>query len=113
MAPAENESWLVDKGDEIIQKMADSGEASLASWERLVHILWVVDYCMRDAGDLAQSDLLRSGYKSEATQISQDIGLPVSHDLFLLSDEALAHQYFESFETVCAEIRAVSPITGS
>ncbi|MDW3176505.1 MAG: hypothetical protein R8J94_03850 [Acidimicrobiia bacterium] len=113
MAPTANESWLVYAADEIIQKMTDSGEDSLASRERLVHILWVVDCGMRNAGDLAQAELLHTGYKLEASQISHDLGLLVSHELFLLPEEQLAKQYFEKFEAVCTEIRAISPITGS
>ena len=50
--PSENETWLIEAGDEVIQKMAASGSDGLSLWERLVYCLWVADYGMRNAGDL-------------------------------------------------------------
>jgi hypothetical protein len=46
----DNETWVIEAGDAVIQKKARSGMGSLAPWERLVYCLWVADYGMRNAG---------------------------------------------------------------
>ena len=48
----DNETWLLERGGEVIEKMASSGEGSLNAREKLVYCLWVADYGMRNAGDL-------------------------------------------------------------
>ena len=98
---------MVQPGD---SHAINSGEDHLTSWERLVHDLWVVDYCMRNAGDLAQADLLHHGYKLEATRISHTLRLPLSSELFESAEEQLAKQYLAKFEAVCSEIRSVGPV---
>ena len=47
----DNETWVVEAGDTVIQKKASCGIERLSPWERLVYCLWVADYGMRNAGD--------------------------------------------------------------
>jgi hypothetical protein len=61
---SDNETWLVETGDEIIQKKADSGAESLTPWQRLVYCLWVADYGMRNAGDLDTAKEIYSDFQS-------------------------------------------------
>jgi hypothetical protein len=37
--PTDNETWLIDRGDEIIRKKAKNGRDVLSAWERLVYCL--------------------------------------------------------------------------
>ena len=48
----DNETWVIEEGDRIIQKKAHFGNNSLTEWESLVYSLWVADSGMRNAGDL-------------------------------------------------------------
>ena len=42
----DNETWVIEAGDRVIQKKARHGFDSLTIWERLVYSLWVADYGM-------------------------------------------------------------------
>ena len=48
----DNETWIIEAGDAVIQKEARLGIGRLTPWEALVYCVWVADYGMRNAGDL-------------------------------------------------------------
>jgi hypothetical protein len=46
------ETWLIDAGDEVIQKRVTMGVEVLSPVERAIYALWVVDYAVRNSGTL-------------------------------------------------------------
>jgi hypothetical protein len=100
MKPSENESWLVEAGGDVIEKKAKVGLEKLSAAERLLYCFWVIDYCMRNAGDLVQVDLLHKNCIGEAMQLSKRLSLPVAEGAFALSVPELEAQYESRFEAV-------------
>lgn len=105
-ALSDNQNWIIEVGDQIIQKRAAAGSPSLSLKERLLLCLWVADYCMCNAGDLSQSNILYEHWKQEAAQLAQQLSLAQTFAFFSLDEETLALQYFERFEHICNEIRS-------
>jgi hypothetical protein len=109
-----NETWLIDATEPVLRKIADRGYDSLSALERLIRCLWLADYGMRNAGDLATASdrfwpLLEHG-RIAATQL----GLQRSMAAFSLSARELEQHYFDLFDGVCEEIRkAHAALTGS
>ena len=75
-AHSENESWVVNRGGDVVDKKAHSGVASLNSWERLVYCLWVTDYMMRNAGDFANATLMYPDFQSDAKGFAKEQPYP-------------------------------------
>ena len=104
---SENETWLIDCGDCIIEKKAAHGEAALTDRERLIYCLWITDYMLRNAGDFENAIDLYPDFKVDAERLAQKLSLQVTKETFGLSIEQLQQQYFERFESICNEIKAV------
>ena len=105
MAHTENQSWVVDRGGDVVEKKAQTGVASLSDWERLVYCLWVTDYMMRNAGDFLNAEVMYPDFQTDATRFSKSLGLATTHALFSLSQRKLQRDYFDRFEAVCDEIK--------
>lgn len=103
--PTNNESWIIDTGDAVIQKMARSGVGSLSPVETLIYCIWVADYGMRNAGDLDTANDVYSHFQPEAARLAQELGLEQTHSAFALSTSELQLVYFDRFERICDEIR--------
>jgi uncharacterized protein YegJ (DUF2314 family) len=105
----DNETWVVEEGDRIMQKKARLGVDRLTDWERLVYSLWVADYGMRNAGDLGTARDVYAEFQSVALQSATKLSLPTTCSAFVLEQDTLKERYFELFEAVCAEIRSAEP----
>ena len=103
----DNETWLLEEGDRIIKKEADSGLASLSPLERLIHCLWVADYGMRNAGDLATAEDLYPDFFAEGKRWADELALPETSEAFSLHVDQLEKEYFKRFDSICDEIRSV------
>ena len=101
----ENETWIIDAGDAVIQKQARNRIADLAPHERLILCLWVADYSMRNAGDLDTAGDLHPGFQYEAARIAEELSLKFTHDTFLPPKESLEREYFDRIDRVCDEIK--------
>jgi hypothetical protein len=104
--PSDNETWIIETGERIIEKMATHGRDALSDWEVLSYCLWVVDYSMRNAGDLATAADIFAGYKRQGLAAARGLGLAQATTLFSASEPELERMYFELFEAVCAELQA-------
>ena len=104
-APSENEDWIIDAGNEIITKKASVGIAGLSARERLIYCLWVADYGMRNAGDLATARDLYADFQAEAASLAQELCLPFARAFFSLPAADLQQQYFQRFDSICQELR--------
>lgn len=101
----ENQSWVVRRGGEVVEKKAQTGLASLTDWERLVYCLWVTDYMMRNAGDFANAKVLYPDFQSDARKFAKRLGLATTHQAFSLSRRKLQREYLDRFEAICDEIK--------
>ena len=101
----ENETWIIEAGDAIIQKRAEQGDGALTPLEQL-HCLWVADYGMRNAGDLITARDVYPAFRDEAARLSRELALPLTHSAFGLHRSDLEQCYFELFDQICNEIRA-------
>lgn len=103
--PSDNETWIIDAGDAVIEKKASHGVSSLTARDRLIYCLWVADYGMRNAGDLATARDLYPSFKREGVQLAAELSLPFTHESFSLATAALKRQYFERFDRICHELQ--------
>jgi hypothetical protein len=107
VSPSDNETWLIEAGDAVIQRKARDGIGRLSPTDKLIYCLWVADYGMRNAGDLATASDLYANFQTDGLRAAQEIGLPASCAAFALPTPDLQNQYFERFESICDEIRRV------
>lgn len=103
--PSDNETWVIDAGDDVITKKAERGVESLSDRERLVYCLWVADYGMRNAGDLGAASDLYPPFMDEAAALAAKLSLGFVAESFSLPADHLEEQYFERFERICDDIR--------
>ncbi len=105
-APSDNETWLIEAGDEVIEKKSMSGMEGLSAGERLIYCLWVADYSMRNGGDLMAGADLYPPFYAEAAQLSDALGLWFTADTFALPKDEFQRHYFDRFERICDEVRS-------
>ena len=105
----DNETWVIEAGDRIIQEKARIGFDHLTEWERLVYSLWVADYGMRNAGDLDTARDVYADFQSVARHAAEVLSLPATRDTFALAHDSLQERYFDLFEAVCDEVRSAEP----
>jgi hypothetical protein len=103
--PSDNENWLIEEGDRIIQKKHLRGAESLTAWEELAYCLWVADYGMRNAGDLDVAKDIDADFQSKALRSAEQLALPLTRAAFALKQRAFEKAYFDRFEAICTEIR--------
>ena len=104
-APSDNETWIIDAGDAVIQKKAESSMSSLSPLERLIYCLWVADYGMRNAGDLRTASDLYPDFQREAAVLASELSLTFTNESFSLATPALEQQYFQRFDRICNELQ--------
>lgn len=110
-AHTDNETWILERGGVVVEKKARSGDASLSTWERLVYCLWVTDYMMRNAGDLANTVDLYPRFRSDARALSRKLCLTRTYEAFSLSEADLQREYFVRFESICNEVKRAAQAT--
>src|SRR6478609_3034678 len=108
-AHSENESWLMERGEQVVEKKALVGVTGLSDWERLVYCLWVADYMMRNAGDFANAVDIYPTFQSDAKQFAQHLSLAATYEAFSLSQRKLQKEYFGRFKQICDEIKRIDP----
>jgi hypothetical protein len=104
VADFDAESWLFDQGDVIVEKTQVIGIESLDKIERLILHLWYSDYCMRNAGDLANLDDLCPDCLKQGAVISDALGLPKTRAFFDRTPEEFERRFFDDFDDVVIEL---------
>jgi len=99
MSDEDNETWLLNAGGRVIEKMAAEDYSSLTAVDRLTYCLWAADYGMRNAGDLETAADLHPTCLDDGKSAAQELALPRSAAAFSLSPDEL--------DEVVSEIRAV------
>src|SRR5262249_60234128 len=102
----DNETWIIEAGDAVIQRQQCA--ARLTPLERLIYCVWVADYGMRNAGDLATARDLYQPFREEALRLSQELGLNATRSALALASAQLERQYFERFDPICHQLPATS-----
>lgn len=102
-----NEDWLLDAGDAVVERKASVGYKGLTDLEKTIYCLWVVDYAVRNSGTLDPLDELHPIALDELRILSADQGYRALHTVVATVDdeEAFCQRYHESFEKCVAEIR--------
>jgi hypothetical protein len=100
-----NETWLIEEGDRIVDKKAKVSLEGLSTWDRLVYALWVADYGMRNAGSLDTASDIRVDFQSIAFRAAEALALPSTMAVFSMDLATLEAAYFDRFDVICAEIR--------
>jgi len=103
---ADNETWLLDASEVIWKKALEAGRGSLSPLEHLISGLAVIDYCMRNAGDLANITDGGLPHLDDARSASVELGLQQCIAAFSLPPQALEQRYFDLFDAIMAEVRA-------
>ncbi len=106
---SENESWVANLVDGILEKRALGDAAVLSDWERLFYCLWVTDYMLRNAGDFANAVVMYPKFQTDAQQLAERLSLTKTFEAFSLPAVELQHQYFDRFEAMCEEIKLAEP----
>jgi hypothetical protein len=105
----ENEAWIVKTGGAVIEKRSSLGETALTDLDRMTYCLWVVDYGMRNAGDLnTVLHDMRPTVLSEGALLARELGLRTTEHLFGMSRRRFEKNYFELFDAACAEIKSIA-----
>src|SRR6516225_3986141 len=107
----DNETWILEAGDGVIQKKTRHGVSALTPWEKLVYCLWVADYGMRNAGDLVTASDLYSDFQPEGRRLAEELALPLTLEAFAMEATELEQEYFDRFESVCDELRSAPSAT--
>ena len=101
---SEYETWLTERGDEIIDKKAKVGLNSLTKLEHLIYCVWIVDYSIRNAGDLSAAEDLYPPFKEQGQTFAKQLQLDKPYSYFTLDTEEMTEQYFLYFETICTQL---------
>src|SRR5215475_15021264 len=104
--PSDNETWVVDAGGDVVEKMVANGYSQLTPLEKLMYCLWVADYGMRNAGDLETAKDVYPLFQEEAARMAKSLSLKFTYESFALKGEVLEQQYFDRFERICDEIKS-------
>jgi hypothetical protein len=75
--------------------------------ERLIHRLWVADYSMRNAGDLASAHDLAPRFLADGLAAARILGLPQANAAFALSAGEFERRFFDLVDALIAELRGV------
>ncbi len=100
----EAETWVIDRGAEVIEKKHRLGSRALTAVESLIQYLWQVDYCMRNAGDIENLADMSPDCLPEAAKIAEALDLPNTHALFARKRDDFEQQFFEDFDGVVTEL---------
>jgi hypothetical protein len=100
----ELETWIVDVGGDVVEKVSERGRAALAPLEKLIYCVWVADYSMRNAGDLVAASDLYSQFQEEAAALALELVLPRTYAAFALSKTDLEARYFDLLSGMVHEI---------
>jgi len=102
------ETWLLDVGDTIIQRKAETGYESLSSTEKAIYCFWVVDYAIRNSGTLEPMTELHASSLDELNVFASSASCKnLSTLLVELNTCGISDSYYSAFSKVCSELEAL------
>ena len=103
----DNETWIIEIGNQILERKASSEVIVLSDIELLTYYFWVADYGMRNAGDLEVSYDLERSFHSDGLRIAESLQLSTIINLFSKKQKEFEELYFTIFDNICKELRTV------
>lgn len=103
------ETWLIDTGAVVLQKLNDEGADSLSPAESGVYWMWWIDYAVRNSGSFGPLQDVGSTAISDLIAFSERTGLTrLAAWLDSAADEStFCKSYLEHFDEACSELRDV------
>jgi hypothetical protein len=105
----DNETWLIELGDDVIEKKAKSGIETLTDYEKSVYCLWVIDYSIRNSGTLGALEDIHPDAISELEHLTSENNWLSKFSIKEISSSEEA--YYKNFEELCNELRSVQAST--
>ncbi|MCB1586064.1 MAG: hypothetical protein KDI59_11290 [Xanthomonadales bacterium] len=104
----DNEAWLIEIGDEIIEKKANSSYEDLNNIEQSIYCFWVIDYAVRNSGTLEPMKELHPSAIEVLLNNAQFNNWSKTINLLNLSnnEKEFCSKYYEQFEMSCNELRS-------
>jgi hypothetical protein len=101
------ETWLIDTGDVVLQKLHNEGSDSLSPPEWGVYWMWTIDYAVRNSGSFGPLEDMESTAIDDLLAFSERAGLQkLTTWLNSAADEAtFCRSYLEHFNEACSELR--------
>lgn len=101
------ETWIIETGDSVIQKLNDAGASSLTAIERAIYWMWSIDYAVRNSGSFGPLQNIESTAIHDLHAFATNTGLPkLASWLESAADEpTFCESYYEQFEKPCFELR--------
>lgn len=105
----DNETWLIEFGDKIIEKKSEVGIEVLTDYEKAIYCLWVVDYSIRNSGTLdAVEDLYPRALVEFESFSAKHKWLP---KLSLMEIVSSQESYYQNYDVLCNGLRSVQSST--
>jgi len=105
----DNETWLIELGDGVIEKKAKFGINTLTDYEKSVYCLWAIDYSIRNSGTLDALEDIYPEAVSELEYLSSENNWLSKFSIKEISSSEDA--YYKNFEEICNELRSVQAST--
>ena len=97
--------WLLEVWGAIGERHAELGSKdSLADWEKLIDILGYSEYCISNAGDFANMEVINPNFQSDAVRIADKLEMQNTVQMFSQSELDLQEHFEDTFNEVCSEI---------
>ncbi|TAA42571.1 hypothetical protein [Corallincola spongiicola] len=101
----DNETWLIEFGDDVIEKKAELGIEALTDYEKVVYCFWVIDYSIRNSGTL---DAIEDIYPEAISEFEALAGKNHWLSKFNIKEVSSSEEaYYRNFEVFCSELRSV------
>lgn len=101
------ETWIIETGDSVIQKLNDEGASSLTAIERAIYWMWSIDYAVRNAGSFGPLQDMESTAIHDLHAFATNTRLlELASWLESAADEpTFCESYYEQFVKPCYELR--------
>ncbi len=105
----DNETWLIEFGDDVIEKKAEIGVKALTDYEKTVYCLWVIDYSIRNSGTLDSLEDIYPDAISEFESVASKNNWLSTFSIQEICNNQEA--YYNNFEELCNELRSIQVST--
>ena len=86
------------------RQVALGSKDAVSDWEKLIDILGYADYCISNAGDFANMEVINPNFQSDAVGIAEALNLQITRQMFSQSEIDLQEHFEDAFDEVCSEI---------
>lgn len=99
----DSDEWILEAGDEVIHAKE---ERELSDLERLIYMIWVLDYAVRNAGSKESLEDFPDFKREEFEKLALDFGfIRLGNIPNAENDEVFCQTYYAIFEDVIANLK--------